>query len=242
MMKKMNPFLFKPRWLLILSALMLGTLAPAQDLKDKRSVSRSFPASRETTLELENKYGKIQVLTWDKDSVSVEVEIFLTESSASKMRKLKDDIKIDFTGTKTYIIAKTVIESESGRLASELKSISNTIRGSNKRVEINYLVHVPPQLDVVINNKFGDIYLDDLQGIGGYLPVQWSAESQPVDGQFLHRPELWQRDDQLAGILYHGSVLLRHGAGQGRSARPSQQILQTERGQRECGQDRLPPR
>ena len=164
MMKKMNQFLFKPRKLLILSALMLGTLAPAQDLKDKRSVSRSFPASRETTLELENKYGKIQVLTWEKDSVSVEVEIFLTETSASRMRKLKEDIKIDFTGTNTYIIAKTVIESESGRLASELKSISNTIRGSNKRVEINYLVHVPAQLDVVLNNKFGDIYLDDLEG------------------------------------------------------------------------------
>ncbi len=163
-MRKMNHILFKSRKLLILSALMLGTLATAQDHTDKRSVSRSFPASLETTLELVNKYGKIQLAAWDKDSVSIEVEMFLSESSASKLRKLKEDIKIDFTGTNNYIIAKTVIKSESGRLASELKSISNTIKGSNKRVEINYMVQVPRHIDVVLNNKFGDIYMDDLEG------------------------------------------------------------------------------
>jgi hypothetical protein len=163
-MKKMNHILFKPKKLLILSALMLGTLAPAQDHTDKRSVSRSFPASLETTLEVENKYGKIQVVTWDKDSIAVEVEMYLSESSASKLRKLKEDIKIDFTGTNNYVIAKTMIESESGRLASELKSITNTIKGTNKRVEINYLVRVPRHIDVVLNNKFGDIYMDDLEG------------------------------------------------------------------------------
>ncbi len=163
-MRKMNHFLFRPKRLLILAALMLGTLAAAQDHTDKSSVRRSFPATIETTLEIQNKYGKIQVATWDKDSVAIEVDIFLTESSSSKLRKLKEGIQIDFTGTKDYIVAKTVIESESGRLASELKSIGNTISGSNKRVEINYMVHLPAHMDVVLNNKFGDIYMDDLDG------------------------------------------------------------------------------
>jgi len=163
-MRKMNHILFRPKKLLILSALMLGSLASAQDHTDKSSVSRSFPATHETTLEILNKYGKIQVATWEKDSVKVEVDILLTESSSSKLRKLKDDIQIDFTGTRSYIVAKTLIESESGRLASELKSIGNTIKGSNKRIEINYTVHLPAHMDVVLNNKFGDIYMDDLDG------------------------------------------------------------------------------
>ena len=164
MMRKMNHILFKPKGLLILLALLPGTLAMAQNHTDRLSVSRSFPASLEMTLEIQNKYGKIQVLTWDKDSVTVEVDIYLTESSSSKLRKLKEDIQIDFTGTKSYILAKTVIESESGRLASELKSISNTITGTNKRIEINYMVYLPAHMDVVLNNKFGDIYMDDLDG------------------------------------------------------------------------------
>ena len=163
-MRKMNHILFRPRRLLILSLLVLATLSRAQDHSDKRSVHRSFPATVETTLEIQNKYGKIQVATWDRDSVDIEVDIFLTESSSSKLKKLKEDIKIDFTGTNNYIIAKTVIESENGRIASELKSITNTITGTNKRIEINYIVRLPQHMDVVLNNKFGDIYMDDLDG------------------------------------------------------------------------------
>ena len=177
-MRQMNQFLFRhgrpklrpgkrlisPARLLILLFLLPGTLALAQNLSDKRSVSRSYPVSHETTLEVHNKYGKIQVATWEKDSVAIEVDILLTESSKSKLRKLKEDIHIDFTGAQSYIIAKTVIKSESGRLASELKNIGNTISGSNKRVEINYLVHLPAYMDVVLTNKFGDIYMDDLDG------------------------------------------------------------------------------
>lgn len=168
-MRRMNHILFKPKRLLILLALILlallsGSLASAQDHTDKRSVRRSFPVSLETTLEVHNKYGKIQVATWDKDSVAIEVDINLSESSSSKLKKLKEGTQISFTGTKSYIIAKTVIESESGRIASELKSISNTISGSNKRIEINYMVYLPAHMDVVLNNKFGDIYMDDLDG------------------------------------------------------------------------------
>ena len=163
-MRKMNHILFRQGRLLILLALLHGTIAMAQDHTDKHSVSRRYPASLETTLEVQNKYGKIQVATWDKDSVAIEVDIFLTESNSSKLRKLKEDIRIDFTGTKSYIIAKTMIKSESGRIASELKSIGNTISGSNKRIEINYMVYLPVYMDVVLQNKFGDIYMDDLDG------------------------------------------------------------------------------
>jgi len=154
----------KATGLLLLAIMLLSSSVVAQGHSDKRSVSRSFPASHETTLEVFNKYGKVQVVTWEKDSVSVDIDIFLNESSASKLRKLKDDIKIDFTSTHSYIVAETVIKSESGRIVSELRSIGNTITGTNKRMEINYLVYVPEYLDLVVNNKFGDIYLDDLNG------------------------------------------------------------------------------
>lgn len=170
-MKATNPILFRPALLLMGAALLLGTAARAQSFSDKRSVSRSFPANMETTLEVQNKYGKIQVEAWKKDSVRVEVEIILTESSESKLKKLKEDVRIDFTGTSTYIIARTRIESESGRIASEIKSISNTITGSNKRMEINYMVYLPEYMDVVLNNKFGDLYLDDL---GGQVDIELS--------------------------------------------------------------------
>ena len=163
-MRKTIHILFRSGRLLLFLAMLAGTTVHAQDLTDKRSVSKQFQASRGTTLEILNKYGKIQVVTWEKDEVAIDVDIILTESSSSRLKKLKDDIRIDFTGTQNYIIARTQIKSESGRIASELKSVTHTIAGSNKHVEINYMVRIPEYLDVVVQNKFGDIYMDDLHG------------------------------------------------------------------------------
>ncbi len=163
-MRAMIHILYKPATLLLLLALVYGNAVSAQDHTHRRNVRKQFSVTRETTLEIQNKYGKIQMATWDRDSVVVEVDITLTESNASKLRKLRDDISIDFTGTNNYIIAKTVIKSESGRIASEIKSVTHTISGTNKQVEINYMVHLPVYMDVVLQNKFGDIYMDDLTG------------------------------------------------------------------------------
>ena len=170
-MKRTDHIRYKTAGLMILLTLLPCTAARSQNHTDKRSVSRYYPATLETTLEIRNKYGKIQVETWEKDSVAIHADIFLTESSASKLRKLQDDIHIDFTATGTYIMAKTMIESEKGRLARELKSIENILTGTNKQVEINYRVQVPGYLDVVLQNKFGDIYMDDL---GGRLDIDLS--------------------------------------------------------------------
>ncbi|MEZ5073010.1 MAG: hypothetical protein R2751_19205 [Bacteroidales bacterium] len=144
--------------------LVLSAGLQAQSHTDKRQVSRSFSVDRASTLEVQNKYGQVELLNWDRDSVRVEVEITLSESSASKLRKLRDDLHIDFTGTQSYIIAKTRIESESGRIASELRSVGHALQGSNKRMEINYTIHLPAYMDVVIQNKFGDVYVEDIQG------------------------------------------------------------------------------
>lgn len=162
-MKKMNHILFKPIIPLLL-CLAAGLTLQAQDHTDTRSVSRVFPANLETTVEVENKYGKIQVVTWEKDSVAIEVVLHLSESSASRLRKLKEDVSIDFSSTNDYILAKTVIESESGLIARELRNVTSTLTGSNKRMEINYTVRVPSLLDVALTNKFGDIYMDDMDG------------------------------------------------------------------------------
>ena len=151
--------------MLVLASLMLtGATLPAQDFSSRKNLTREFAAKRGLTLELQNKYGKVEVMSWEKDSVKIDVEMEISESSASKLRKLKEDISIDFSSTGSYIIARTRFKSESSRIASELKSIGHTISGSNKHVEINYLVYVPKYMALVIENKFGDIFLDDLNG------------------------------------------------------------------------------
>ena len=74
-MRKMNHILFRPKRLIVLGTLILGTLMPgtlasAQNHTDKREVRRSFPATLETTLEVRNKYGKIQGVHYISSTLS----------------------------------------------------------------------------------------------------------------------------------------------------------------------------
>ena len=162
MMRKKIHMCCNPAVLWTLVLLLLGNTLSAQDLTETRNIIKEFPVTRQSNLEIENKYGRIDVVAWDRDEAQIEVEILLTESSRSKLKKLKDDIAIEFSSSKGTISAKSIFSNENSRLARELKSVSATLSGSNKQVEINYTLHVPAYLDLELRNKFGDIYLDDL--------------------------------------------------------------------------------
>jgi len=160
---KKRKFLFSPGLLLAAVFLSAGMVASAQSVRDSRTKSKSYAVSSETTLEVENKYGTILIVPWNKDSVKIDAEIFLEAKNSSKLRKLKNDIDISFTGTRTYVIARTEIGDGGSRLGSELRALSNTLV-SNTTVEVNYTIYLPDYIDLVLTNKFGDIYIDDLNG------------------------------------------------------------------------------
>jgi len=162
-MKTKMKFLFRPGALLTAAILISGVLASAQSVSDAQIRKRNFAASEGTTVEIENKYGTILIVPWDKDSVQVSADIFLEAKNNSRLRKLKNDIDVKFAGTQSYIIARTVIGEGSSRIASELRTLSNTL-SSKSSVEINYTVYLPGYVNLVLINKFGDIYIDDLAG------------------------------------------------------------------------------
>ncbi len=67
-------------------------------------------------------------------------------------------------------------------------------------MEINYMVYVPAHMDVVLNNKFGDIYMDDLDGQVDIELSNGVLKANRLEGNCLHLPELCQWNDQIAGI------------------------------------------
>lgn len=120
---------------------------------------RDYKITKQSTIEVYNKYGKVHVRTWDKDSVRFEVDLRVQTSSADKLRKLKDQISFDFTSTDYYTIAKTVF-TKTGGIFSD---VVETLVPSNN-VTINYTIFLPKTSTLKIENKFGDVYIDDFTG------------------------------------------------------------------------------
>ncbi len=159
----MKRYHFKPRLLLVCLFLGSGIHLASQTVTHQQQKKKDFPVTRETTLEIENKYGTILVVPWDKDSARVTVDIFLEARNSSKLRKIRNDIDVSFSATPHYIVARTTIGEGSSQVVSELRALTNSL-SSRSSVEINYTVYVPDYIDLVLDNKFGDIYIDDVEG------------------------------------------------------------------------------
>ncbi|HEC42063.1 MAG TPA: hypothetical protein ENI20_04465 [Bacteroides sp.] len=153
------------RQIAVLAILMAaGMFARAQTYSESQKIVRSFSAGSETRLDLSNKYGTVHIIPWNKDSVHIEIDLFIQSSSASKLGKLKRNVDFEFSDTRYYIIANTIFGSKGGNFFSDLKDLGGTIIPSKNDVKIDYTVHVPSHININITNKYGDIYIDDMKG------------------------------------------------------------------------------
>ncbi len=120
---------------------------------------RKFKATEKTSVEVFNKYGKIHVIPWDKDSVKFEVDLRISANSYQKMEKMRNNISFDFTSTKYYVTAKTNFNQRGGIISDFVDAFI-----PSNQVTINYMIYVPKNVSLKIENKFGDIYMDDFHG------------------------------------------------------------------------------
>ncbi|HBH47389.1 MAG TPA: hypothetical protein DDX98_02035, partial [Bacteroidales bacterium] len=65
---------------------------------------KEYHINQKSTVEVHNKYGKVHVVSWDKDSVKFEIDLRISASDNKKLNKLKNNITFDFTSTNYYII------------------------------------------------------------------------------------------------------------------------------------------
>lgn len=136
----------------------------AQVFERTRHESKSFKVYDNTKLEIYNKYGNIHLFTWDKDSVHVEIELEVKASKESKADKIFEYIDFEFSDSKYYIIVRTNFRQNQGSFWSELSDLANTVFSGNNKAQIDYNVYLPADMNVKLENKFGNIYCTDHKG------------------------------------------------------------------------------
>ncbi|MBN2347669.1 MAG: hypothetical protein JXJ22_02460 [Bacteroidales bacterium] len=150
----------KSKRLLFIFCLVLTLFQVSRAQVYSERISKAYRINNNTTIEIINKYGKINLLTWNKDSVKFEIDLSIRTTNASKFNKLKNSISFDFTATDYYVVAKTTISSSQ----SVISDFLNTILPTDNQVTIDYTVYIPEYAILKVDNKFGDIYADNLNG------------------------------------------------------------------------------
>jgi len=148
---------------MFLLACMIPLLANAQ-FSETREMVKSFPVSKETQIEIGNKYGKIDIKTWDIDSVRVEVKMSVEEKKLSKLEEALKGIDFTITNSQNYLIFTTEVDKNKSSVAKEIQKFKETLLSSDGNIQIDYTVWMPNSNQLKIENKFGDIFIGDYQG------------------------------------------------------------------------------
>lgn len=149
--------------LFVLVSFLLPVQAMAQ-FTDTKEIKKAYEVTPETRIEITNKYGKVELNTWDKDSVIIDIKIKVEEKKLSKLEKSMDEIDFDFTNSQHFLVARTTVGENRSTLEKELLKFKETLLQSDGNVEINYFVWLPKTNNLRVENKFGDIFIDDYSG------------------------------------------------------------------------------
>jgi len=146
---------------LLLILLLVPTALMATELKGKytktKTIKKEFSVNKNALVELRNKYGSIDIKTWFKNQVSIEIIITTNGSDESKVQNRLENISIDFESSSQRIYAKTHFEKYNNNW---------TFFGGSNNVNMNikYIVRMPISNNLDIHMDYGDVMIDKLEG------------------------------------------------------------------------------
>jgi hypothetical protein len=114
-----------------------------------------FDANENTVLKLLNKYGNIDVQNWETQKIKIDVIVKVKHSNSERAERMLGYINVVFSSEGNTVKAETKIDDKFSRL-------SNWSNGND--FEINYTVQMPKTLDLDLYNKYGHVFIDEVEG------------------------------------------------------------------------------
>lgn len=149
----MNKFLLL---LMLIPFIGLANPNPKKGKYEKsKTIKKEFSVNADALLKISNKYGNLDVVSWNENRVVIEVKITVSGNNEDKVMSRLDKIDVEFQDSRSEVYARTVIE----------KTSSNWF-GSNNNMnyQIDYKVKMPITNDANLINDYGTISLNELKG------------------------------------------------------------------------------
>lgn len=145
---------------LFLPMLLLAGNNPSDKGKHTKEkvIKKEFSVNTNATVQIDNSYGNLDIITWDEDKVVIEVTITTNGNDEEKVQKKLDQISVDFDASSNLVSAKTRFNKNGS------SSWWKWNKGSNVNMKINYVVKMPITNNVDLSNDYGSIHLDKLEG------------------------------------------------------------------------------
>ena len=120
----------------------------------KKNITKEFNITANGDVSLINKYGKIDLKTWNQNKVKIDVTITVDARNQSDADDIFERIKINFSNGSDFVNAETLIESTK-------KSYWGDGKGELK---IDYVVNMPKTCNLNLSNKYGHTNIAEIDG------------------------------------------------------------------------------
>ncbi len=149
-MKTLN---FRKYLVTTLLQMVVFSLVFADEGQFTKKFKKEYSVNKDTRLQLDNKYGNIDIKNWEKNSISVDVTITVKTSNEEKAQKLFDQIHIDFSESGNLINVKTEFDENFGKFFHN---------DNDKLIDIYYSVMMPKNVPLDLANKYGNVFINEL--------------------------------------------------------------------------------
>lgn len=124
----------------------------------EKKITKQFNVNADALLKINNSYGNLDIVTWDENRIEFEITITTNSNNEEKAQKKLDQITVDFDASSSVVHAKTLFNKDRSN------SWWNWNNNSNVNMKVNYIVKMPITNSVDLNNDYGSINLDKLEG------------------------------------------------------------------------------
>lgn len=115
-------------------------------ISKQKSIKKTYIVNSNAGIDIDNKYGNITISTWDEDKIDLDITIKVNGPNENWVNEKLNSIDVDITALKSMVTAITKIRN------SSLKS-----KGSSNSFEINYVIKIPKNGTIKLDNKYGNI-------------------------------------------------------------------------------------
>lgn len=135
------------------------TNANTDDKKHEKTktIKKEYAVNSDAKVIIDNKYGDLNITTWDKNRVEIEVLITVKGDDLDEVEAKLNSIRIEFNANNSLVEATTIFGEKKSNWSWWGKS-------KNTNYKINYIVKMPKTNAVDIDNDYGSIYLGNLSG------------------------------------------------------------------------------
>jgi hypothetical protein len=144
--------------LLLLYSNLTAFATRAAKIELRKNLSKEYAVNNYSQLEISNRYGLVQLKTWDKNQVKIDVAIIVKSTDKDYAQKKMEEIKVDLRKEGNSIIGITEIHSTN-------KWNIGIFNNPKLEFDINYTIMLPAYLQSIIENKYGNIELPELNNL-----------------------------------------------------------------------------